>query len=382
MQEALVYKKQKDKSVRCLVCQRSCLISAGSRGFCLTKRNIAGKLYTVNYGLIHGPQIDPIEKKPFYHFLPGTLVPSIGSFGCNFHCKQCLNWQCSWGQPAANLLQKEKPDKTQKIVSPKELIKEVKKAGYKSIAFTYNEPVVWAEYVLPVAKEAKKQGLFTLFVTNGSWTKETLDKIGPYIDAANIDFKGFSPETYARMGAFFGQIPEMAKYAMQKYQIFLEITTLLIPGINDDGKELAKMTKWIVTNLSPKIPWHLSQFDPTASPDPEFQKLPFTPVSQLKKATEIGKKAGLQFVYIWPACQRLTAQPMAGRAPLLYYSPWHDTICPKCGTLCIRRTAWQPEILAVDRNGRCKKCRADLNIKFGLEIRKRDNRINSPPREH
>ncbi len=356
MKEALVYKREKNKSVRCLVCQRKCLISAGATGFCLTKKNIKGKLYSLNYGLIHGPQVDPIEKKPFYHFLPGALVPSIGSFGCNFRCKQCLNWWCSWGEPASSILQKSE-GKDQNVVAAEDLIKEIKKAGFKGIAFTYNEPVVWSEYVLDAAQLAKKEGLFTLFVTNGSWSKETLDKIGPYIDAANIDFKGFSQKTYGKMGAVFNEIPEMAKYAQEKYKIFIEITTVLIPGINDDDKELAKMTKWITDNLGSKTPWHLSQFDPTASPDPTFQKIPFTTVEQLKKAAAIGKKSGLEFIYIWAPEARLDSARQAGFSQ-------GDTICPKCGQLCVKRTGWEPEILTVTKEGKCIQCEESLNIIF------------------
>lgn len=344
MREALVYEKLKKNFVRCSVCQRRCSISDGQTGFCQTKINRKGKLYTLNYGLIQGVQVDPIEKKPFYHFHPGTLVPSIGSFGCNFRCKQCLNFWCSWSDQAAQVL-------TSAVsvspISPTSLISQIRETGPRGIAFTYNEPVIWAEYVLDAAKLAKKEGFFTLFVTNGSWTRETLDKIGPFIDAANIDFKGFSVKTHAKMGALFGEIPQMAKYAREKYQIFLEITTLLIPGINDDPKELKEMTGWLAKNLGPKTPWHLSQFDPDLAPDPEFQKIPFTTVEQLEKAAKIGQESGLRFIYIW--------------APNANFS-LGDTFCPKCQTLCIKRSGWKPEILAVDKKGNCGKCGEGLNL--------------------
>jgi pyruvate formate lyase activating enzyme len=348
MKDALSYQKLANKTVRCRVCQRRCVIAEGKTGFCLTKLNREGKLYTLNYGLIQGVQVDPIEKKPFYHFLPGSLVPSVGSYGCNFRCKQCLNYWCSWGDQATSAL-KEAQEKNLPSISPDQLISQIRQSGYHGIAFTYNEPVVWAEYVLDAAKLAKKEGFFTLFVTNGSWTKETLDKIGPYIDAANIDFKGFSTKTYTRMGGYFGQISEMAKYAKSKHKIFIEITTLLIPGINDDPKELREMTNWIAKNLGPKTPWHLSQFDPDISPDPKFQKIPFTTVDELEKAAEIGQKAGLEFIYIW--------------APSSAYSKG-DTFCPKCKTLCVKRSGWQPEILAVDKEGKCTKCGEDLHIRI------------------
>jgi pyruvate formate lyase activating enzyme len=346
MKEALVYQKLANNKVRCQVCQRRCLIPEGQTGVCLTKLNLKGELYTLNYGLIQGIQVDPIEKKPFYHFHPGKMVPSIGSYGCNFRCKQCLNWHCSWGDKASLILKKVKDGKTFPIFKPDDLIKEVKNKGYRGIAFTYNEPVVWAEYVLDA-------GRLAVFVTNGSWTKQTLDKIGPYLDAANIDLKGFSVKTYARQGAFFGEIPEMMVYAQEKQKIFLEITTLIIPEINDDPKEIKKMCQWIVKNLGPKTPWHLSRYSPDMAPVEEFQKIPATPIEKLKKAAEIGKKAGLEFVYIWAPGADLNGG---------FYAKG-STSCPKCNSLAVNRSAWEPEILGVNKKGKCKKCGEDLKIK-------------------
>lgn len=354
MKEALLYQKLAGDKVRCGVCQRKCLIADGQTGFCLTKLNKGGKLYALNYGLIQDVQIDPIEKKPFYHFHPGEMVPSIGSYGCNFRCKQCLNWQCSWGKPATSTLKEIAQGKQYSVLNPKDPIDKIKKSGYKGLAFTYNEPTVWAEYVLDTAKIAKKESLFTVFVTNGSWTKETLDKIGPFIDAANVDLKGFSNKTYARQGAFFGQIPEMIKYAQEKHQIFIEITTLLIPGITDEEKEIKKMAEWIIKDLGPKTPWHLSRYSPELAPDKEFKKIPPTSVEALEKAAKIGEKAGLQFIYIWAPGNDL---------PSGIYAKG-NTVCPKCGSLAIRRTAWKPEIVGVNKEGNCKRCKEDLNIKL------------------
>jgi len=354
MKKALVYEKLKNNLVRCQVCQRQCLIEDGKTGFCLTKQNQKGKLVSLNYGLIRGVQLDPIEKKPFYHFHPGVWVPSLGSFGCNFRCKQCLNWECSWGEPSTSILEDLALGRQKEALEPKHLIDSLKNRGYSGIAFTYNEPVVWAEFVLDAAKLAKQQGLFTVFVTNGSWTKKTLDKIGPYLDAANIDFKGFSNKTYNKMAAFFGQIPEMTRYAQEKYKIFLEITTLLIPGINDSKEELKEMTKWIVKNLGPKTPWHLSRFDPELAPDKDFQKIQATSVKALDQAAAIGKKSGLKFVYIWAPGQDIEGG---------LYSQG-NTLCPKCGKLAIERSAWQPKLINVDKNGCCLSCQEDLNIKL------------------
>lgn len=349
MIEALVYEKMKNSFVRCGICQRRCTIAEGKTGFCLTKLNNGGQLFSLNYGLVRGIQLDPIEKKPFYHFKPGSVVPSLGSFGCNFRCRQCLNWWCSWGEPATGILKElGRGNRSQEHLSPEALVTELKKTGYLSVAFTYNEPVIWPEYVLDTARLAKKEGLFTLFVSNGSWTKETLDKVGPFIDAANIDFKGFSDQTYARMGGFFGEIPEMSKYAQEKHHIFIEITTLLIPGVNDDPLELKEMTRWVVRYLGPKTPWHLSRFDPDLAPDKDFKKIPATSVEELKKAASIGRSSGLQFIYIWAP----------GEDP--YYES--DTFCPQCKNLVIERAGWQPKIISVDKKGCCSKCRENLNI--------------------
>lgn len=355
MKEALVYEELKDGLVRCGVCQRRCLIAEGQTGFCLSKVNHQGKLFSLNYGLIQGIQVDPVEKKPFYHFRPGSLVPSLGSFGCNFHCRQCLNWFFSWGEPATEILKQSALDKSpREMIPPETLIEEIRKTGHKIIAFTYNEPVIWSEYVLDAAKLFKKENFTTLFVTNGSWTKETVDKLGPFLDAANIDFKGFSVKTYAKQGAFWGNskenVAEMARYAQEKYNIFIEITTLLIPGINDDEKELKEMTQWLVKNLGVKTPWHLSRFDPELAPDQAFRKIPTTPTESLKKAASIGRKAGLNFVYVWaPSPNGLYAEG--------------DTVCPQCKNLAVKRNGWQPDLLGVDLRGRCSICQTDLNIK-------------------
>lgn len=356
MKKALLFKKLKNKKIRCLTCQRYCQILPGKTGFCLTRLNQDGSLYALNYGLLNGPpQADPIEKKPFYHFLPGTKTFSLGSFGCNYRCKQCLNWWCSWGEPASSVLKKvAKQKKSQRFTraTPEKLVNLCLRAKLPSLAFTYNEPTIWLEYALDIAKLAQKKGLKTLFVTNGSWTKETLDAIGPYIDAANIDFKGFSEKTYAKMGSFWGQLLAMTKYAQKKHKIFLELTTVLIPGINSNRQELKKMAGWISKNLGPETPWHLSRYSPEMAPDKTFQKIPPPTREQLLEAKAIGKKAGLQFVYIWAPGIDLNGGVFAKG----------NTVCPHCGTLVVKRDLWQPEILKVDKKGHCTKCGENLNI--------------------
>ncbi|MBN1263698.1 MAG: AmmeMemoRadiSam system radical SAM enzyme [Candidatus Pacebacteria bacterium] len=359
MKKVLLQKKQKKNYAQCLTCQRRCRIKPGKTGFCLARKNTNNTLYALNYGLLNGPpQIDPIEKKPFYHFLPGTKTLSLGSFGCNFRCKKCLNHWCSWGEPATGILKKlsrnERPPQTPEI-TPQKIVNLCLELNIPGISFTYNEPTIWLEYNLAIAKLARKNGLKTCYVTNGSWTRETLAEIGPHLDAANIDFKGFSRKTYAELGAFWSGIPEMAKLARGKYGIFLELTTVLIPGINDDADELKKMTAWIVKNLGPDTPWHLSQYSPQSAPDPDFKKIPAPTGKDLLKAAGIGRRSGLNFVYIWA--------PGTPDAPDFFSRG--NTICPECGSLAVKRNFWQPEIIAVDKKGHCQNCQKDLNIRLG-----------------
>lgn len=387
MNKARLFATLKNKQVRCLACQRYCQINEGQTGFCQTRLNEEGNLYSLTHGLISGIQVDPIEKKPLYHFYPGTDCLSFGSYGCNYRCRQCLNYHCSWGEPAKTLLEKIKNKKvkfkdkrsrllrqpadsggqakfklrasnfelqTTKTVSPEEIVSLALQKNCPGIAFTYNEPSIWPEYVYDCARLAKEKGLYTVYVTNGSWTKESLDYLAGVIDACNIDIKGFYPQTYAKMGAFFGGVLKITALVVKKYKIFTELTTLVIPAINDSTKELQAIAGWIVKNLGPEVPWHLSRFDPSLSPDSEFRKLPETPVKTLKKAYQIGKKAGLEHIYVWA--------PPKKRGEELFSIG--NTACPKCGRLVVKRNGWQPDLAGVS-NGKCKFCGAKLNFCFG-----------------
>ena len=295
MTKARLWQKE-GKEIKCLACQRYCLISESKTGFCQTRLNRNGALYSLTHGMITGIQVDPIEKKPLYHFKPGELVASIGSLGCNFRCKQCLNFAHSYGARETLQTLIQKPIKP---LSPQTIIDQVLKQGLKGIAFTFNEPIINPEFIHDTAKLAKKKGLFTAIVSNGSWTKEALDYYGKFIDAANIDFKGFSQKTYRKKGASLGIIPEML-VLVKKQKIHLELTTLIILTINDNLTELSKMARWIRKNLGADTPWHLSRFDPRLAPDPDFQKLPPTPPALLEKIAQIGREKGLRFIHTWP----------------------------------------------------------------------------------
>ncbi|MFC1711134.1 AmmeMemoRadiSam system radical SAM enzyme [Patescibacteria group bacterium] len=356
MKKAVLGKKLLNKEVLCLACQRYCRIKDNKTGFCQTRLNQNGQLFSLTYGVINGIQLDPIEKKPLYHFYPGSQVASIGSYGCNYRCKQCLNHWCSWGSPATEILHSLKT-KTEniKVIEPESFVNSILSKGYPGIAFTYNEPSIWPEYVYEVGKLAKEKGLFTVFITNGSWSKEALEYLAPVIDAVNIDIKGFFPKTYKKMNAFIGSVLEKTELVVKKYKILTELTTLIIPGINDSLKELESLTAWIVKELGKDIPWHLSRFDPNLSKDQEFQKIPVTSIKTLKKAYKIGKKAGLNYIYVW-------APPKSINESLFAIE---STTCPKCGKLVIKRDAWQPELIGVQKKGKkviCKYCKKSLNI--------------------
>ncbi len=364
MAESLLYKELGSKKIQCHACQRNCIISDQAVGFCLARQNVEGNLRSLLQGQITGIQVDPIEKKPFYHFKPGALVATIGSWGCNFRCKQCLNYASSWGATQTlKSLKLPKSPKSPKPVSPSEIAAEILNAGYSGLAFSYNEPTIWAEFAAEIAREFKSRfsspdapNPYAVFVTNGSWTRETIDLLtspilpnisNRLIDAANIDIKGFCEETYKKMGAYLGLIPEMAVYA-QKKGIFLELTTLLIPGINDNPVEIRQMAEWIVKDLGPDTPWHLSQYDPALAPDPEFKKIPATSAEELKRAAAVGEKAGLRHIYIW------APQADCSRS---------DTVCPNCRRVVISRDGgWQPLKINIKPGGHCSFCNFKLNV--------------------
>ncbi len=360
MHKAKLFKKLAGKRVGCTACQRRCQIGQGKTGFCLTRVNLEGQLYLLTYGLFSAIHLDPIEKKPLYHFYPGSEILSVGSWGCNFRCKQCLNWDCSWGETAIEKLRAQRQKlkiTSEAYLTPQALVKLAVARGSPGIAFTYNEPTIWAEYVYETAVLAKKAGLYTVFVSNGSWSRQTLALIGPVIDAANIDFKGWGEAAYQLQGAFWDEdFLKNLVLAKEKYKIHLELTTLVIPKVNDERKDLKAIAHWLVENLGPEVPWHLSRFSPRLAPDKVFKQLPATPAQTLKTAYELGKKEGLEFIYIW-------ATPEGKEA----FFSLGDTFCPQCQRLVVKRNGWQPELVGVakiNHRGICRFCGADLYLKI------------------
>lgn len=299
--EAVLYDKLENKVVKCHVCQRECIVGEGRRGFCTTRINIEGKFYSMIYSRFpSGVQIDPIEKKPLYHFHPGTYVASIGSYGCNFRCKQCLNWCSLWDFSEDNVGKALAWDHKGIIVSPEEFINAAKMYNCPGVAFTYNEPTIWIEYVYDAAKLAKKEGLFTVFVTNGYITKKGIDYLGKLIDAWSVDFKGWSDKAYEKqgnVGVSASAIRDVTKYAKERYGVHIEVDTLVIPTINDDLNEMKQLASWIVKKLGEETPWHLIRYVPELAWDEKFRRLSPTPLSLIEEIKKIGYRAGLRYVY-------------------------------------------------------------------------------------
>ncbi len=335
MKECYLYKKLKNNTLQCQTCSHYCIIENNKRGICQVRENKKGKLYSLVYGKLCALNIDPIEKKPFFHFLPGTYSLSLASVGCNFSCASCQNWTISQGPKIFGKIEGEN-------VSPQQVVKIALKNNLSSISYTYTEPTVFLEFCLDTMKIAKTKGLKNAWVSNGFFSKETFTLIKNELDAINIDFKSASDEFYKKycQGKLSPVLENLKR--IKKQNIWLEITTLVIPGLNDSEKEFKKIANFIKKELGPETPWHISRFCGAISW--KLQQIPDTPLATLKKAYKIGIEAGLKYVYI-------------GNVP---GTELEDTFCPKCKTKNIERTGY--EIIRYDKNGRCSKCGENLNI--------------------
>lgn len=333
--EVYLYENLDRERVRCKTCPHFCLIAPNKRGVCGVRENRGGRLYALNYGKAAACHIDPIEKKPFFHFLPGTESLSIAAVGCNLSCKNCQNWEIS---------QSPKPDKQilGDDLPPEKIVETALKKNLPSISYTYTEPTIFLEYTLDTMKLAKKAGLKNTWVTNGYTSKDVFESIHPYLDAANVDLKSFSDEFYIKnCGARLQPVLDTLK-RMKVKKIWVEVTTLAIPTLSDSEGMFKNIAEFIKKELGSETPWHISQFSGAISW--KLQDLPETPVETLKMAYEIGRKAGLKYVY-------------TGNVPNL---PSEDTQCPKCGVLAINRLGYS--IKRYDKAGKCAKCGEDLDI--------------------
>ena len=304
MKEAIFWKKEKDK-IRCQLCPQNCLIVEEKVGFCGVRQNIKGKLYSLVYGKPCSVNVDPIEKKPLYHFFPGETTFSIGTVGCNLACKFCQNWEISRAKPNTFSIKK---------VEPKQVVELAKENGCKIISYTYTEPTVFYEYMLDIARIAKKEKIKNTIVSNGFINEEPLKKLIRYIDAANIDLKSFDDKFYKKY--CFGKLEPVLNSLkiLKKNNIWLEITNLVIPRLNDNFKKIEEMCKWISKELGKDVPIHFSAFYPHY----KMNDVEPTSLATLEKAAKIARKY-LNFVYIGNV-------PADG-----------NTYCPKCKKAVIER---------------------------------------------
>jgi len=341
MKECYLYKKLKDKKVQCQTCAHQCVIGPGNRGVCGVRENREGKLYLLVYGRAIAANIDPIEKKPFFHFLPGTQSFSVATVGCNLKCGNCQNWSISQASKQPDITSQQ----IQKMgfdLPPEKIVQEALDNDCPSISYTYTSPTIFLEYALDTMKLAKKKGLKNNWVSNGFMSKETLELIVPYLDAINVDLKSFSDDFYIKnCGARLQPVLDSLKRIKEK-GIWLEVTTLVIPTLSDSKEMFEQIANFIKNELGPETPWHVTQFSGLISW--QLQHLPETPIKTLEKACQIGLKAGLKYVY-------------SGNVPGLASE---DTYCPKCQELNIDRTGYQ--IVRHDKDGKCYKCGSDLNL--------------------
>lgn len=287
MKEAMLYQKLDDDRVKCGVCPHRCVIADGKRGICGVRENRQGTLYALNYGKAVAVAIEPIEKKPLFHFLPRTEIYSFATVGCNLRCLWCQNWDIS---------QNPKPNRSiiGEDITPEEHVKRAIAAGVPAIAYTYTEPIIFVEYALETMKLAREKGLKNVWKTAGYMTKETLDAIIPYLDAANVDLKGPDDAVYVKYcGGEAQPVMETIKY-LYKAGVHLEITTLVVPGVNDRPDQLERMARFIAGEVGKDVPWHVNRFFPGW----KMMDAPITSMETLKLAEEIGRKVGLQHVHI------------------------------------------------------------------------------------
>ena len=328
----MLYSPLEEGKVRCFLCNHRCTISPSKRGMCGVRENQNGRLYTLVFGRAISLNVDPIEKKPIFHLFPGSTSFSIATVGCNFRCLQCQNHEISQMPVDEGRIEGRE-------VSPSKIVSLAKDYRCQSISYTYTEPTIYFEYAYETAVLAKEQGIKNIFVTNGYMTEEALKKIQPYLDAANVDLKSFQEDFYKKVcGAKLKPVLDNLR-VMRSMGIWVEITTLVIPTLNDSEKEFEQIARFILS-LGPEVPWHISAFYPTY----KMLNLPRTPASLLHKAREIGIQAGLRYVY----CGNIPGEE------------GEDTFCPQCGRRVIQRVGFR--VIKNDIvGGTCRYCHAKVD---------------------
>jgi pyruvate formate lyase activating enzyme len=327
MREAMFYEKGTEDRVNCFLCNHRCAIAEGKSGVCQVRVNRGGTLYSLVYGRVVAENVDPIEKKPMFHVRPGSVSYSIATCGCNFRCLHCQNHEISqMVRDGGRVAGWELP--------PTEVVRKAVAAGCQSISYTYTEPTIYMEYALDVARLAREKGLLNVFVTNGYMTGEALEGFHPFLDAANVDLKAATDEFYKRI---CGARIEPVKSAIRKMRdlgVWVEVTTLLIPGLNDDPAGLREIARFLCS-VGPEIPWHVSAFHPTYRLTDRAR----TPVETLRRAGEIGREEGLEYVY-------------SGNVP---GDEGESTHCPRCGERVVHRIGFRVVANRI-RDGGCPGC--------------------------
>lgn len=323
--------------VRCELCARLCFIAKGKRGFCLVRINKNNKLYSLNYGKLCSVNVDPIEKKPMFHFYPGSKTLSIASVGCNFRCQFCCNWQISHGMDSA-------PEEIEgEDYTPDQIVELAEKKNCRSISYTYTEPTMFFEFAFQTAKLAHRSNIMNTFVTNGYMTEDAIKKISKHLDAATVDFKASAdPEFYKK----FMSVPDVKPIfnslkRMKKQRIFIEITNLIIPQIGDSVEACRKLAQWI-SELDSDIPFHILQFHPSH----KLLELPLTSTATLERCIQEARKTGLRYVYIGN----------------VYEHPDENTYCYNCRELLIERSGMRVKKIHLIKD-RCPTCGLRINMR-------------------
>ncbi len=332
---AMLFREAENKRTDCFLCAHRCRIPNGGYGYCGVRRNNDGNLVTEVYGEVIAAGSDPIEKKPLYHFLPGTQSFSVATVGCNFKCSFCQNRQIS----QTNKRNGNSPPCRQ--YSPDQLVKAAVDSGCKSMAYTYTEPTIFFEFAYDMAHFAHDRGLKNVFVTNGYMTSEALKTVEPFLDGANVDLKSFRDDFYREIcGARLQPVLDTIRL-MRELNIWVEVTTLIIPGLNDGRRELTGIARFLA-DVDTRIPWHISRYHP----DSEFDQAPITPLETIRAAVDIGREAGLKYVY---------TGNVQGKSVI--------TTCPECNRELVERDMFSVIFNRI-KNGRCPDCAVEIEGVF------------------
>lgn len=334
------------RMIKCTVCPRYCSIKEGAFGFCGARRCRDGKIESATYGLSTGLAVDPIEKKPLNHFYPGSKVLSLGSIGCNLGCRFCQNWGTARSKDLIRLSTRATPD---------DIVRIAKETGSRSVAFTYNEPIVWAEYAIDIAMACRRAGIKTVAVSNGFISEEWREPFFSFMDAANIDLKAFSDSFYREQcSGSLEPVKETLVYLARKPDTWLEVTTLLIPTLNDSVREIESLSLWVARNLGLETPLHFSAFHPAY----QLTSIPSTPPSTLFQAREIAVAAGLQYVYTG------NIDDPAGQT----------TYCPQCRQAVIERQRYNVSEYEIDEESCCRYCGQTIAGQFEDETKTKNEK--------